>query len=99
MVSHYQMTDNAAPRLMPKSSTAEIEATCGCGSVVLRNTFPRLESTTLKRLVCVMHGDWTSYLTGKCLKHREGGLYNVHCTRYSFIQLGICEEKILALWL
>lgn len=29
MASHYQMTDNAAPRLMPKSSTAEIEATCG----------------------------------------------------------------------
>lgn len=29
MESHYQMTDNAASRLMPKSSTAEIEATCG----------------------------------------------------------------------
>ncbi len=29
MVSHYRVTNNAAPRLMPKSSTAQIEATCG----------------------------------------------------------------------
>lgn len=29
MVSHYQVTDNAAPRLMQKSTTAEIGATCG----------------------------------------------------------------------
>lgn len=29
MVSHYRTTNNAVPRLMPKSSTAEIEATCG----------------------------------------------------------------------
>lgn len=29
MASHYRVTDNAAPRLMPKSLTAEMEATCG----------------------------------------------------------------------
>lgn len=29
MVSHYRVTNNAVPRLMLKSSTAKIEATCG----------------------------------------------------------------------
>lgn len=33
--------------------------------------FPTLgeHNATLKILVCVMHGDWTSCLAGKCLKH------------------------------
>lgn len=32
--------------------------------------FPTLgeHSATLKNLVCVMHGEWTSYIAGKCLK-------------------------------
>lgn len=76
--------------------TALIEATCGyqLGYEILSHVWGSNNSKA-----CVMHGDWTSYLTDKCFKRWERGLYSVHGTCYSFIQLGNCEKKILALWL
>lgn len=63
------MTDNAALQLMLKSSTAEIEATCGYQWWY--KYFPTLREHNMmfKSLVCMMHEDWSLYLAGKCFRH------------------------------
>lgn len=69
MVSHYQMTDNAAQQLMSDRDRPKVKP--HVDSSCSTKFFPTLEehNVTLKSLVCVMHGDWTSYLAGKCFKH------------------------------
>lgn len=93
MVSHYQMTDNAAPRLMPKSSTAEIEATCGyqlCSNIL--SHVGRAQRNTQRLGMCDAWG-LDLIPCRQMLRALAGGLYSVHGTCYSFIQLGICEKK------
>lgn len=81
----------------PNLPSAEIEATCGYQSCyrILSHVWEEHEHLGKKSLLRVTRGDRTSCPTGKCLKHWEGGggLYSVHGTCYSFIQLGICEKK------
>lgn len=68
MESYYQMTDNALPPLMSNLQLLKlkphVDSSCSA------KYFPTLgeHNATLKSLVCVMHGDWTSYLAGKCFK-------------------------------
>lgn len=97
MVSHYQMTHNAAPRLMPKSSTAEMEATCGYQSHCKILSHVRGARRNAQNLG--MCDAWGLDLIPcrQMLKALAGGLCSVHGTCYSFIQLGICKKKILAL--
>lgn len=99
MVSHYQMTDNAAPRLMPKSSTAEIEATCGYQQHYrILSHVGRTQPNAQTLAVC--HACGLDLIPCRqMLRAVGGGLFSVHGTCDSFIQLGICEKKILALWL
>lgn len=99
MASNYQMRDNAATRLMLKSSTAEIEATCGyqlCSKIL--SHVGRAQRNAQKLGMCDAWG-LDLIPCRKMLKALARGLDSVHGTWDSFTQLGICEKKILALWL